>query len=268
MRTIKKLLLGMLVFAFMFTTKSFAQEEQKEEFKSMYLTATTSHWSSNSAADFSDWLKTEKEYFDKVTMKNDLIVASGFYTHYYTPDNSEIVTVNVYRTWGDIEKSNDVIGKLIEEGWPDEDARKAFFEKQSSYYSPKHSDEIYATLPFTKEIQSDSKEPLIFYIRKNVTGSGGGSGWDEYHENVTMKNSYIKGYYTHRHLWGANSQDAIEAFVYEKLGDIEKSVDERDRLVKEHWPDAEKRKEFMEGYNKYFDGHGDFIYSNVPELAK
>ena len=142
----------MLVFAFIFTTKSFAQEEKKEEFKSMYLTATTGHWSADSDVDFSDWLKTEKEYFEKVTMKNDLIVASGYYTHLYTADNTEVITVNVYRTWEDIEKSNEVTGKLIEEGWPDEDARKAFFDKQSSYYSPNHSDEIYSTLPFTKVV--------------------------------------------------------------------------------------------------------------------
>jgi hypothetical protein len=265
MKKIKKLLLGMLLFAFLFTTNSFAQEE--EEFKSMFLTATTSHWSSDSDVDFSDWLETEKEYFDKVTMKNDLIVASGYYTHFYTPDNSEIVLVSVFRTWEDIEKSNDVTAKLVEEGWPDEEARKAFLEKQNSYYSPNHADEIYATLPFTKEVQSDSDKPLIYYVRKNQSGSGG-SGFEEFHENVTLKNSFIKGYYTHRHLWGSNSRDAIEVFVYDALGDIEKSVDERDRLIKEHWPDEAKRKEFFEGYSKIFDGHGDFIYTNVPELNK
>lgn len=268
MRTMKKLLLGMLMLAFMFTTNAFAQEEgEKEEFKSMYLTATTGHWSSDSDVDFSDWLETEKEYFEKVTMKNDLIIGSGFYTHLYTADNTEIITVNVYRTWEDIEKSNEVTNKLIEEGWPDQEARNAFFKKQSSYYSPNHSDEIYQTLPFTKQVQTESTEPLVFYVRKNVSGSGG-SGFPEYFENVTMKNSYIKGYYTHRHLWGANSRDAIEVFVYDNMGDIDKSAEERDRLIEAHWPDAEKRKEFFKGFNKIFDGHGDFIYSNVPELNK
>ena len=267
MRTIKKLLLGMLLFAFMLTTKTFAQEEQKEEFKSAFLTATTAHWSSDSDVDFSDWLKTEQEYFDKVTSKNDLIIGSGYYTHYYTPDNTEIILVSVFATWEDIEKSNDVTQKLIEEGWPDEEARSAFFKKQSSYYSGNHGDEIYSTLPFTKPVQSDSTEPLLYYVRKNVSGSGG-SGFKEYFENVTMKNSVIKGYYTHRHLWGANSRDAIEVFVYDNLGDIEKAADETKRLVNEHWPDEAKRKEFFKGYSKIFDGHGDAIYTNVPELNK
>ena len=267
MRTIKKLLLGMLLFTFMLTTKTFAQEEQKEQFKPMFLTATTLHWNSDSDVDFSDWLKTEQEYFDKVTSKNDLIVGSGFYTHYYTPDNSEIISVSVYATWEDIEKSSEVTNKLIEEGWPDEDARDAFFKKQSSYYSDDHSDEIYATMPFTKPAQSDSTEPLLYYVRRNVRGSGG-KGWWEYFDNVTMKNSFIKGYYTHRHRWGANSKDLVEVFVYDNLGDIEKSVEERDRLINAHWPDEAKRKEFFDEYMKNFDGHGDFIYSNVPELAK
>lgn len=265
MKLIKNVFFGILVFSFMFTTKSVGQST--EEFKPVFLTITTGHWSNNPNADPSDWLKTEKEYFDKVTKKNDLIIGSGYYTHYFTPDNSEVLFVSVYATWEDIEKANDVTNKLIMEGWPDEAKRKAFFEKQSSYYSPMHSDEIYASLSFTKPLKSDSKEPLIYYVKKNVAGSGG-SGFKEYFENVTMKDSFVKGYYTHRHRYGSNSRDAVEVFVFDKLSDIESSFKETDKLVKAHWPDEAKRKEFFKGYNKIFDGHGDYIYQNVPELAK
>lgn len=272
MKTIKNLLLGMLVFAFMLTTKTYGQEEEpKEEFKPVFITVTTGHWSSDPDVDYSDWLKTEKEYFDKVTMKNDLVIGSGYYRHFYTPDNSEILFVSVYSSWEDIEKSNDVTAKLVEEAWPDEEARKAFFKKQSSYYSPVHSDEIYASVPFTKDLQTDSKEPLVYYVRKNIMGTGGNDMFDifkEFHENVIMKNSYIKGYYTQRHRWGSNSRDALEIFVFDKFEDIEKASDESDRLADEHWPDEDKRKEYFKEFNKIFAGHGDFIYTNVPELAK
>jgi hypothetical protein len=267
MRTIKNIMFGMLAFTILFTTKSFGQETTKEEFKPVFITITTGHWSNDPNVDTSDWLKTEKEYFDKVTKKNDLIIGSGYYTHYFTPDNSEVLFVSVYKNWDDIEKANDITSKLIEEGWPNKEERDAFFKKQGSYYSPMHSDEIYASGSSMIPVKTDSKEPLIFYVKKNVLGQGG-SGFKEYFENVTMKNSFLKGYYTHRHRWGANSRDAIEVFVFDKFADIENSFDENNKLVKAHWPDEAKRKEFFKEYNKMFAGHGDYIYHNVPELEK
>ena len=79
---------------------------------------------------------------------------------------------------------------------------------------------------------------------------------------------YIKGYYTHVHRYGSNSNDANEVFVFEKFEDIQKSFDEDNRLIEEYWPDEEARKEFFKGYNKIFVGHGDAVYVNVPDLAK
>ena len=125
----KKLLLGALVFALMLTSKVIGQNSTEEEYKPVFLTVTTGHWSDDPDVDGSDWLKTEQEYFEKVTMKNDLIIGSGYYTHYFTPDNSEVLFVSVYASWEDIENANDVTAKLIEEGWPDESERDAFFEK-------------------------------------------------------------------------------------------------------------------------------------------
>ena len=267
MKTIKKLLLATLVLAFMFTTKTIAQEEEKEAFKPVYITVTTAHRSSDPDVDYSDWLKIEQEYFDKVTMKNDLIIGSGYYFHYFTPDDSEVKLVSVYKTWEDIDKSSGVTTKLVKEGWPDEDERKAFFKKQGSYYSPMHSDEIYVSLPFQKDYTTESKEPMIYYVKVNQLGDGG-KGFKEYFENVTQKNSYIKGYYTHRHRWGANSRDAVEVFALENFSDIEKMFDENSKLAKEHWPGEDKRKEFFKEYSKMFSGHGDYILTNVPELAK
>ena len=40
-----------------------------------YVTLTTLHWNTNlTNFDMSEWLATEKEFFDKVTSKNDLIM--------------------------------------------------------------------------------------------------------------------------------------------------------------------------------------------------
>ncbi|SNR63022.1 hypothetical protein [Lutibacter flavus] len=263
MKTIERILLGFLLITFTFT--SVAQE--KEEYKPVYITITTGHWNSDPDTDYTDWLKTEQEYFNKVTKKNDLIIGSGYYTHYFTPDNSEILFVSVYQNWEDLENASGITDRLIEEGWPDKDKREAFFKKQSSYYSAMHSDEIYQTTKFRKPLKTESKKPLIYYVKRNKLGEGG-KGFNEYFENITMKNSFLRGYYTHRHRWGANSRDMIEVFVFDKLSDIEGSFDETQKLVEAYWPDKDKRKAFFKSYSKIFSGHGDYIYQNVPELAK
>jgi hypothetical protein len=268
MKKINNLLMGLLVCAFMSTTLTFAQEKAEEELKPVYISVTTLHWSADADVDFSDWDKTEQEYFDKVTSKNDLIIGSGYYTHYFTPDNSEVLAVSVYKSWEDMEKADEVTNKLVEAGWPDEDARKAFFDKQGSYYAAKHSDEIYMSFPrVRKEVKTDSTEPLLYYVRKNTVGEGG-EGYMEYFNNITMKNKYIKGFYAHRHRWGADARDRMEVGVFDNLGDIEKSFEENQRLVKEHWPNEDARKAFFKEYNKMFAGHGDYIYTNVPKLHK
>lgn len=267
MKSFKNVSFGILVFLFIFTSKATAQNAQKEEFKPVFLTVTTLHRSSDPNIDFSDWKKTEQEYYDKVTAKNDLILGSGYYFHYFTPDDSEILAVSVFKSWEDIEKANEVTSKLVEQGWPDEANRKAFFDKQNSYYSPVHSDEIYASLNFNKPLKTDSKEPLIYYVKKNRAGTGG-SGYKEYFDNVTMKNSFVKGVHTMRHRWGSNSQDALEVFIFDNLGDVEKSFKENTRLEDVHWPDKTKADIFFKGYSKIFAGHGDAIYRNVPSLEK
>ena len=255
------------LMSLMLPATSIAQENEKEKFEPVFLTVTTVHRSSNPDVDFSDWKKTEIEYFEKITMKNELIIGSGFYVHYFTPDDSELKIVSVFRTWEDIELSNEITNKLIMEAWPDEEDRKTFLNKKDSYYSDMHSDEIYVSLPFQIAMNKESNKPLIFYVKVNQLGNGG-DGFKEFFENVTKKNSYIKAYYTHRHRWGANSRDAVEVFAVESLGDIEKMFEENTKLINEYWPDEEKRKEFFDEYAKIFSGHGDFILTNIPELSK
>lgn len=269
MKTLKRVFLSVLMCALIFNLNANAQEEQEEDkYEPVILTVTTLHRSSDPDVDNSDWMETEKEYFDKVTMKNDLIIGSGVYFHYFTPDASEIIAVSVYKSWNDIEAADELSNKLVKEAWPEEEARKAYFEKRNSYYDGMHSDEIYSSTKFGKNLETDSKEPLIYYVKKNVGGNGDVETFSEYHENVIMKNDVVKGYYTHRHMYGSNSKDFMEVFVFDSFGDIEKAFDEDDRLVKEHWEFEDKRKEFMKKYRNIFENHGDYIYQNVPELNK
>jgi len=268
MKTIKNVLGLALVFLLLFSVNLYSQEKKEEKFKSVYLVLTTLHSNPDVEGTNDEWLALEKEYHDNVTMKNDLILGSGLYFHYFTPDASEVIAVTVYGSWDAIEKADEKSSELVAAHWPDKDVREAYFKKRNSYYLATHSDEIMRSTPFQIDVATSSTEPLIFYVKKNLRGNGDGSGFKEYFENVTKKNKYIKGYYTHVHAYGANSNDAHEVFVFENFGDIEKSFDEDNGLAKAHWSDKDKRKTFFEGYSKIFKGHGDFIYQNVPELEK
>jgi len=271
MRTLKNFLLGVMVFTFLFTINARGQEKSEkdvtETFKPVFITITKTQRIMDPDTDFDEWLKIEKEYFDKVIMKNDLIIGSGVYFHYFTPDDSEVLLVSIYENWADIEKATQITGKLIDEAWPNLEEKSNFLKKQNNHYEDQHSDEIYVSLPYTKEVNSKSDKPLLYYLKRNELGDGG-SGFKEYFENVTMKNSLIKGYYTHRHRWGSNSKDAIEMFVFDNFADIEKSFEENERLINEHWTDEKAREAFFKEYDKLFTRHGDFIYRNVPELHK
>jgi hypothetical protein len=265
MKKTKNLVLGMLILTLLLSIKIHAQEVPKP----VYITVTTLH--RNLDADRKDWKQTEQEYFDKVTSKNDLITGSEVLNHYYTANSSEVLFVSVFNTWEDIEKANDVTNELIKKGWPDEKVRKAFFDKYNSYYGPMHSDEIYTSIAAgTKELQTTSKEPMIVYVRKSEMAlNGQGKGLKEFNEKVTLKNPFIKAYYPHRHAWGSDSRDFLEAYFYDSLCDLEKSNDKQTELINSAWPKEDERKAFMTEMNKAFTGiHGDYIYHNEPSLRK
>ncbi|HEU4790961.1 MAG TPA: hypothetical protein VFS71_14845 [Flavobacterium sp.] len=226
----------------------------------------------NLDTDGKDWKATEQEYFDKVTSKNDLIIGSEILTHYYTGNSTEVIMVNVYKTWDDIEKAQSISEELAKKAWPDEKARTAFFDKQRSYYVPFHSDEIYASIETigTKEFKASSKEPMIVYMRKSqMSMSGKGKGMKEYNEKITLKDPYIKGYYPFRHAWGSDSRDFMEAYFYDSFGDIEKSNQKQDELAKAAWPKEADSKAFFDELRLAFTGtHGDYIYHNLPGASK
>jgi hypothetical protein len=226
-----------------------------------------------------EWMELEKEYHEKVTMKNELILGSQFLNHFYTADNSEVVLVTAYGSWEAINDAGARTEELVEAAWPDEAARDAFFKKKDSYYVNIHSDEIYATLPNTKPFVADSTnsdKSMIIYIQKeHLAFPEDGSNEEiaalakEFAEAVEHKNSNIKGYYTYRHRWGSDNREVIRARVFESLEDLAASNAKTQELIEAHWPDEAARDAFFEKYDKYFTGwHGDFIYRNVPELVK
>lgn len=266
MKKRENLVFGMLFLTFLFSMSVHAQEAPKP----VFITITTLH--RNLDTDGKDWKATEQEYFDKVTSKNDLIIGSEILSHYYTGNSSEVLLVSVFKTWEDIEKSNDVTTELIKKGWPDEKAKAAFFDKYNKYYGPMHSDEIYSSVPAIgqKEYKDISKKPMVVYIRKSqMSLNGKGKGMKEFNEKITMNDPYIKGYYPYRHTWGADSRDFNEAFFYDSLADLEKSNEKINELIKTTWPKEADSKAFFDELDKVFTGiHADFIYQNLPSVSK
>ena len=271
MKTIIKLSLLLICLSIIYSGALVAQE------RPMYLTVTTMHWNpDNKDFKMDDWKALEKEYYDKVTTKNELIMSQTVLMHYFTADNSELLWVTGYSSWENIEKAKERSSELAKEAWPDEGKRKEFFAKRSAYYTRKHSDEIYSTMEGAKLPTVKATEPLVYYVRKshwaypqdgNVEEAK--ALMNEYRENVINKNTYIRAYYPSRHAWGSDGRDFMEAFVVGSLGDLESSFEENQKLVKAHWPDEKQADEFFDKMDKYLDGwHADYIYRHVPELTK
>ncbi|WP_422348639.1 hypothetical protein [Flagellimonas sp.] len=263
------------ITALLFTSVGFAQEEEEKVPK--YITVTTLHWNMDyDNFDMNTWKDVEKEFFDKVTMKNEHIMGTGVYTHRYTPDNRELILVSVYDSWEAIDKAADRNSELIKEAWPDEDARDAYFDKRNEYYSDFHSDEIYATMPHAKpRAATDTTSNILFVRRSQFKFPRDGSqeefmaSFKEYVENVFHKNELIKGYYPNAHFWGSDRREFAEAFYVDSMQDLDDMFTRNNELFAEHWSDDEGKKKMQEMANKYFTGvHGDYVYTVIPELRK
>lgn len=272
MKTIKGLFAVLAGVLLLSSTSTIAQEQTRPEF----VTITTMHWNmDNKDFKMEDWKAVEKEYLDKVTMKNEHVVAASFYLHRMTPDNTELVYVQSYPSWEAIGKAATRNAELEKASWPDEKARKTFIKKRDAYYSPMHSDEIYATMSNAKPMTTKPTKDMICYVRKGHFAYGDGTDEEfdaiskEYFDNVTNKNEFIKGYYPMAHAWGSDRTEFLEAYFFDSMADLEKMFDRDTELFEAHWKDEASRKSMAEKGAKYFDNrHGDYIYTYVAGLAK
>jgi hypothetical protein len=273
MKTLKNYTILFLI-VICFPGNLLAQEEQK---RPEFIVVTTMHWNMDQEDyDYDEWKAMEKEYLDKVVMKNELIAGASYFMHKFTEDNSELLYVQAFNTWNDIHEAAERSGELAEEAWPDEAARNAFFEKRNEYYSGKHSDEIYATMDGAKVLAEMPTKDMILYLQVRhfaYPKDGTYKEWEElnneYLEKVVHKNEYIKGYYPSEHYYGADRTEYLEAFYVDSLADLDKMLDNLGKLSKEAWPDEAARKEMGKKMGKYYTGiHSDFIYTYVSGLSK
>ena len=275
MKTLNSLLALCLCTLLLYVPDMNAQEENRPAF----ITMTRTHWNFDVELtdDFiAEWEAMEAEYMEKVVQKNEYIMGTVALQHYYTGDNTELVLVSTYKSWEDIQLAQARNGELVEEGWPDEDERDAFFEKYDNNYVNVHSDEIYRTVPGAKFPPGEIDTSMVVYIQKVQLAYPADGSEDDFNalhgqwlENVVKKNPHVVAYYPLHHAWGSDNRDFLQIYVVSSLCDIEMMNQAIGGLVEAAWPDEDARKEFNKQYNRYFTGvHGDYIYSTIPEMAK
>ena len=272
MKTIKLNVFAILLGLLMVSSGVKAQDE-----KSYVITATKLHWNM-ALTNFSmeDWKAVEKEYFDKVVSKNPYILGQDVLMHFFTNDNTEIILVHAFDSWGSIELSAAKDLELEKAAWPNEKDRTAFMDKRKQYYANSHSDEIYSTMAYAKMPKANFDKDILYYVRishfaypKDGTDKEFSDLRKQYFDAVTNKNEFIKAYYPHRHAWGADSTQFTEVFAVESLADLDKALTKNTDLFKAAWPDEKKRTEQSNKMKKYLTGvHEDYIYSSVHELSK
>ena len=90
-----------------------------------------------------------------------------------------------------------------------------------------------------------------------------------YNDNVVKKNDKILSHREYAHYYTGNSQDYLIVEEYKDMASMEEAATISNDLEKKAWPDAMKRKEFMDAMGAYFENwHGDGLYHSNPKLNK
>lgn len=264
-----------LILLFLSPATILAQDEVPKA--PAFITVTTNHWNMDKE-DFklSEWKVAEKEYFEKVTMKNEYIMGASMYLHNMTADNTEFLGVQTFASWEDIGKFGKRSEELEKEAWPDETERKAFLKNLNSYYANEHSDEIYAPIPGAKFMVEKATKDMLTYVRKSHFAFLEDGTNEEFKElrmegntAIVQKNEHVKAYYPSVHAWGSDKTEYIEAFFLDSMADLDKMFDRSDELMEEAFPDTEENKAKKEKWKSYFTGvHGDYLYTYLHELSK
>lgn len=278
MKITLKLLTGLLILLVLQPSIAFSQETKEEEQQPPVIVVTKAHANFDyKEGTYKDWLANEKEYFDKVTSKNEYLMNTNVLQHYYTEDNSEVIFVRICKDWAAIEKAAERDSELTKEAWPDKEERKENYKKQAKYYTNQHSDEIYQAIEGAKFMaEENAKDQHVYYVRVSHMAYPDDSEpgeiqklYKELVENTVHNNPIILAYYPYTHLYGADSREFVEVFVLKSLSDIEVAAEKAGELIEAHWPDEEARKAFFKRYNQFSTGwHADYIYQNIPELMK
>lgn len=84
---------------------------------------------------------------------------------------------------------------------------------------------------------------------------------------IITENEFILSQKVMTHVWGED-WSVVTIIEYADFSSIEKAQKRMGELLKEHYPDGEKRKELMAKQQRRVKGHYDSIVREVASLAK
>lgn len=219
-------------------------------------------------------------FVESVTRKNDKVLSSKSMQHTYGPDSRDWIVLNEYANWADIKAARTAADKLIEEAWPDESERSAFFKELFKYWLPRHGDEVYTEhaklIKRAPQMAGTSAENHIFGIttyKTTFTDEGSRAIRDSLlsltHEAVVMKNDKIISRRILSHTYGMDSRDWIVVTEYANEAAVEEARLASRDLRRAAWPDQEQRRAFFTELRKYWlPQHSDQIYTGLSKFEK
>lgn len=71
-----------------------------------------------------------------------------------------------------------------------------------------------------------------------------------------------------RHYYGSDVHDWVVLLEYENWADIDEANEIIQELIEQKWPNEKERQEFFRRYRRYFTGHSDEIYGEMPQFGK
>lgn len=89
----------------------------------------------------------DKQYKEVAIHGNEHIKAYYPMRHAWGSDNRDLIDVFVVSSLADVEAANAAMNTLVEEKWPNEEEREAFFDKYDGYATGWHGDFIYRSIP-------------------------------------------------------------------------------------------------------------------------
>lgn len=126
-----------------YSTLPGAKLPQKSFDKDMLFYVRVSHFAFPKDGTMKEFQDLNKQLFDAVINKNDLIKAYYPNAHAWGADNTEFTEVFVVESLADLENALTKNGDLFKATWNDDAKRKAFGEKRGKYFTGVHGDYIY-----------------------------------------------------------------------------------------------------------------------------
>jgi hypothetical protein len=248
-------------------------QDVKDTFTPYYVTFTKLHGYED--VDKDSWRAVEEEFFNKVTAKNKYIKYYQFLVNFTAMGQPEYFIMKVYKDWNDIHLAEVETNRLIKAAWPNEEKRKAFFERMNKNYDFYYSNSIFRTTRLasnnTKMKEMKGKKKFFYVVWSKLSdyqGDDAVDAYEDYVKGVTYKNPYIRAYLAQRHYYGPDSRDFVEFYVLDSNEDLIKALDKDRELLKEMIPDKSERDAFIEAYNKGITKRTGELYMNVPSLSK